>query len=85
MSSHPNKGIFYTSLVLIPFLIMGMVENMDDGEAFILFIVILGCLTAAWKTAEEDSYFKLVGKNIAKEFKSRKEAQKERLKKNLDE
>ena len=78
------KGIHYISLLLIPILILGMVDSIDDGEAFILFIMILGCLITAWKTAEEDSYFKLVGKNIVKEFKSRKEAQKERLKENLD-
>ena len=77
------KAIHYISLLLVPFLIMGMVENIGDGAAGFAFIVIIGCLITAWKTAEEDSYLKLLGKNIIKEFRSRKDAQKEKMKQNL--
>ncbi|MDC1401593.1 hypothetical protein N8349_04080, partial [Gammaproteobacteria bacterium] len=60
MSSHPNKGIFYTSLVLIPLFALGGDESYSDVGEFIFAILILISLVAAWKTAPEDLYLSIL-------------------------
>ena len=81
MSSHPNKGIFYTSLVLIPLFVLGISESYYDSEIFVFSFLTFLFLVAAWKTAPEDLYLSILVKNISKKFQSHKD----KLRENLDE
>jgi hypothetical protein len=79
MSSYVNKGIFYTSLVLIPLFVWGIKESYTDAEIIFFSFLTLLFLVAAWKTAPEDLYLSILVKNISKKFKSHKEKLKENL------
>ena len=80
MSNYPNKVLHYISLVLFIICITAIPDAVDTDELGAVFLCIVVLLVAALKTAPEDSYIALVGKNIIKKFKSHKN----RLKENLD-